>query len=203
MVPHQQFAGQGPSSPGTPRVPQAPAGNISVNRPTSPSSTPDGQIPDAPGRHPISLPKKPFQPAAEPCRTDVAGIEHLPPLPDISYGKFDANAESDDSSDSGGEEGKAQISVKQTEFSLKQFAKRMGQPNFSTFNKWRKVWAAGFLEKKPRSIIPGQNCLNQMQVGHLYWETTVAEFWRLSTPGRLGKISIMPNGFGDSVWRWF
>ena len=59
----------------------------------------------------------------------------LPPLPGISYDEFNADAESDDSSDLGGAEGKAPISLKQTQFSLKQFAKRMGQPDFSTFNK--------------------------------------------------------------------
>jgi len=97
---------------------------------------------------------KQFQPAAELRRTDVAGIADLSPLPEISYDKFDADYGSDDSLDMGGAEGKAPISLKQTDFSLKQFAKRMGQPNFSTFNKWKKVWVAGFLEKNHRSIIP-------------------------------------------------
>jgi hypothetical protein len=76
----------------------------------------------------------------------------------------------------GGAEGKAPISLKQTEFSLKQFAKRMGQPNFSTFNKWKKVWVAGFLEKKHWSIIPGQNRLKQMRNGPRRWEMAVADF---------------------------
>jgi hypothetical protein len=176
VFPPQQFTGQGPSSPGAPRVPPAPAANNPVNRPTSSSSTPYGQLPGAPGRPPISLPTKRFQPAAEPRRTDVAGIADLPPLPEISYDEFDADAESDDSSDLGGAEGKAPISLKQTEFSLKQFAKRMGQPNFSAFNKWKKVWVAGFLEKKHRSIIPGQNRLKQMRNGPLRWEMAVADF---------------------------
>ena len=92
----------------------------------------------------------------------MAGIADLPPLPEISDDGFNADAESNDSSDLGGAEGKASISLKQTEFSLKQFAKRMGQPKFSAFNKWKKVWVAGFLEKKYWSIIPGQNCLKQM-----------------------------------------
>ena len=73
-------------------------------------------------------------------------------------------------------EGKAPISLKQTEFPLKQFAKRMGQSNFSTFNKWKKVWVAGFLEKKHRSIIPGQNRFKQLRDGHLHWETAGADF---------------------------
>ena len=102
---------------------------------------------------------KSFQPAAEPCRIDVAGIADLPPLPEISCDEFDADNEIDDSSDLGGAEGEAPISLKRTEFSLKQFANRMGQPNFSAFNKWKKVWVAGFLKKKHRSIIPGQNRL--------------------------------------------
>ena len=161
MFPPQQFTGQGPSSPGAPRVPPAPAANNPVNRPTLSSSTPYGQLPGAPGRPPISLPTKRFQPAAEPRRTDVAGIADLPPLPEISYDEFDADYESDDSSDLGGAEGKAPTSLKQTEFCLKQFAKRMGQPNFSAFNKWKKVRVAGFLEKKHRAIIPGQNHLTQ------------------------------------------
>jgi hypothetical protein len=92
----------------------------------------------------------------------VAGIADLPPLPEISYDEVDADAEKDASSDLAGTEGKAPISLKQTEFSLKQFAKSLGQPNFRAFNKWKKVWVAGFLEKKIRSIILGQNRLKQM-----------------------------------------
>ena len=106
----------------------------------------------------------------------MAGITDLPPLPENSYDEFDADAESDDSSDLGGAEGKAPISLKQTEFSLKQFAKRMGQPNFSAFNKWKKVWVAGFREKKYRFFILGQNRLKQMRNGPLLWETAVADF---------------------------
>jgi hypothetical protein len=84
MFPPQQFPGQGPSSPGAPRVPPALPGRIAVIRPTSPASTPYGQLPGAPGRPPISIPTTRFQPAAEPGRTDVSGIADLPPLPEIS-----------------------------------------------------------------------------------------------------------------------
>ena len=73
-------------------------------------------------------------------------------------------------------EGKAAISSKQTEFSSKQFAKRIAQPNFSACNKWKKVWVAGFLEKKHRCIIPGQNYLKQQRDGPLHRETAVADF---------------------------
>jgi hypothetical protein len=78
---------------------------------------------------------KQFQQAAEPRKTDVAWIANLPPLPHISYGKYNADYGSDDSFDLGEAEGKALSSLKQTEFSLKQFAKRMGQPNYSACNK--------------------------------------------------------------------
>jgi len=97
-------------------------------------------------------------------------------LPEIAYDEYDAADESDDLLDFGGEEGKPPISLKQTEFSLKQFAKRMGQPNFSAFNKWKKVWVAGFLEKKHWFIIRGQNQFKQVRDGPLHWETAVADF---------------------------
>jgi hypothetical protein len=121
-----------------------------------------------------------FQLAAEPRRTDVAGIVDLPPLPDISYDKFDADAERDESLDLGGAEGYAAIGLKQTEFSLKQFAKRMWQPNFIPFNKWKKVWVARFLEKKHLPIILGQNCLKQLGDLPLHWETAVTDFLETS-----------------------
>jgi hypothetical protein len=52
----------------------------------------------------------------------------------------------------------------------------MGQPNFSAFNKWKKVWVAGCLEKMHRSIIPGQNRLKQLRDGPLCWEMAVADY---------------------------
>jgi hypothetical protein len=139
---------------------------------------------------------KRFQLAVEPRRTDVTGIPDMPPLPEISYDKFDSDAESDDSSDLGGADCKAPISLKQTEFSLKQFAKRMGQPNFSAFNKWKKVWVAGSLWKKHRSIIPGQNFLNQMRNGPLLWATAVADFLETFE-------SWLPlENFNNATWIW-
>ena len=50
---------------------------------------------------------------------------------------------------------------KPTEISLKQFAKWMGKANYSAFNKWKRVWVAGIVEKKPRSMILGQNHFKQ------------------------------------------
>ena len=77
--------------------------------------------------------------AAEPRRTDVTGMAHLPPLPHITYDEYDGDYETDDSSDLSRAEGNAPISLKQTELSLKLFANRMGKPNISTFNRWKKV----------------------------------------------------------------
>jgi hypothetical protein len=94
----------------------------------------------------------------------------------MTHDEYDVASESDDSSDMGGAEGKSPISLKQTEFSLMQFAKRMGQPNCSTFNKWKKVWVVGFLENKHRSSIQGQNRLKQVRDGPLHRERVVADF---------------------------
>jgi len=111
-----------------------------------------------------------------PRKTDVGWIADLPPLPDNSYDEYDADYESDDSSDLGGAEGKAPMRFKPTEFSLKQFAKRMGQPNFGTFNKWKKVWVPGILEMKYQSIVWGQSRLKQLRDGPLHWENAGADF---------------------------
>jgi len=100
MFPPPQFPGHEPSSPGAPRVPPGPLGNHPLNQPTSSSSTPPPQPSSgAPGRHPVSLPTKTFQPPAEPRKTDVIGIADLPPLLEITYNKYDAADESNNSSD--------------------------------------------------------------------------------------------------------
>jgi len=177
MFPQQQFPRQQPSSPGAPRVPPGPPGNNPVNRPTSSSSSPPPGPPSgAPGRPPIRLAMKWFLPPAGRRKTDVATIVDLPPLPEISYDECDADDERNNSSDLGGAEAKLPVCLKQTEFSLKQFAKKMGQANYSAFNKWKKVWEAGFLEKKYLSIIWGQNRLNRLRDGPLHWEMAVADF---------------------------
>jgi hypothetical protein len=100
----------------------------------------------------------------------------MPSLPDMSYDEYDAVDESQDSSDLGSAEGKPPISLKQMEFSLKHFAKKMGQPNIRAFNKWRKVWVLWCLEKKHRYIIRGRNRLKQVRDGPLLWETAVPDF---------------------------
>jgi hypothetical protein len=90
------------------------------------------------------------------------------------FDEFDANSESDESSDWGGAKGKSPISLKQNTFSLKQLAKWIEQPNFGTFTKCKKVRVAGFLERNHQSIIPGKNCLKQLQDGQLHGETAIA-----------------------------
>jgi hypothetical protein len=114
----QQFTGQGPQSPCAPCVPPAPAGNITVNWPTSSSSTPYGQIPCTPVRPPIILPMKRSQPAAVTRDTNATRILDLPPSSKISHDEFDAVAESDYTSDSDGAEGNTLISSTQMAFSL-------------------------------------------------------------------------------------
>jgi len=174
MIPSQNFTGHGPSSEGALRVSPESPGNNPVIRPTSCTSTAAGQRPGAPGTPPFIVTIERFMPAAELHRTDVAGIADVPPLPDISYDQYDVDYESDNLSDLEGAEGNASISFTQTEFSLKQFAKGMGQPNISMLNKWMKVWVAAFLGKKYQSIIRGQNHLKQLHDGPLHWETAVA-----------------------------
>jgi len=105
----------------------------------------------------------------------VAGIADLPPLPEVSYDEYDAADQSVKSSDLGCAGGIPPNSLKQTEFSLKQFAKRMGQPNVIPFNQWKKVWVAGFFETKHQSISRGQNRLKKGRDRPLHWETAVAD----------------------------
>jgi hypothetical protein len=57
----------------------------------------------------------------------------------MSYHEYDADVVSDNSSDLGGGESKPPFSLKQTEFSLQQFAKWVGKANYSAFNMWKKV----------------------------------------------------------------
>jgi len=169
MFRQQQFPGDGPSSPGAPRVPPGPPGNTPVNRPSSSSSNPPPGPPSgSPQSIPISLPTKRFLPPAQLQSTEVARILDLPSLPDIAYDNCDADDESDDSLNLGGAEGKHTVSLMKTEFSLKQFAKCTGQANDRVFNKCITVWVAVFLEKKRRSIIRRQNHLRPLRDGPLH-----------------------------------
>jgi hypothetical protein len=97
-------------------------------------------------------------------------------VPDISYDEYDPDCENDDTSDLGLAQGKAPISLKQTESSLKQLAKFIGQSNFSACKKWEKVWVAGFLWKKHQFVIRGDNHVKQLRDGPLHRETAVADF---------------------------
>ena len=92
------------------------------------------------------------------------------------YDDYDADDESDDSSDLNSAEGKLPVSLKPTEFSLKQSANRMEQANYSGFNKWKKVWVADFFQRKYQSIMRGQNYLNDVRNAPLHWEMAVSDF---------------------------
>ena len=65
----------------------------------------------------------------------------------MSFDNYDAGGERDDWSDLGAAEGKPLLSLRQTEFYLRQFAKRMGQANYRVFNKWKKVGQLGLSRK--------------------------------------------------------
>jgi len=90
----------------------------------------------------------------EPRKTDVARIADLPPLLEGSYDDYNADDESDKSSDLGGADGTPLVRVKQTEFFLKLFARMMGQADYAACNKWKKVWMAGFLKEKHQFHYP-------------------------------------------------
>jgi hypothetical protein len=82
------------------------------------------------------------------------------------------------------------------EFSLMQFAKRIGQRNISMFNKWKKVWVAGFLEKNHQFIIWGLNRLKQRRGGPLHKKTVVAD--SLET----FKTWLPLENFDNAEWIW-
>jgi len=182
----------------------APPGNNPVNRPTSCSSTPPPESPSSTpkhpsgrhGWHPIRLPTKIFQPSVELRTTNIAAIEDLPPLPELSYNKYEAYDSCNDLLDLGGAQGNAPMSLKQTEFSLKEFAKKMEQPNYSAFNKGNKVWVARFIEKRHRSIILGQSHLKPLWDRPLNWELAVIDFMALC------RIWLQLKDFNIAEWIW-
>jgi hypothetical protein len=87
--------------------------------------------------------------------------------------------------------------MNQTVLSSKQFGTMMGQPNFTAFNKWKKVWVAGFLEKKHRSIIQGQNCSKQLQDRPLHWQIPVADMLRTF------EMWLRLENFNNAKWIWW
>ena len=80
----------------------------------------------------------------EPLNTDVARMADLHRLPEMTYNDYDSVDRSNDSSDWGSAETQLPISLKQTKFSLKRFAKGMGQANYSALNEWNKYGWLGF-----------------------------------------------------------
>jgi len=170
--PHPQFSAQWLSSVGTPRVPPAQPRNNPVILPASSSSTPPpGPRSAAPGpssnahvRPPISHPTKIFQLAVELRNTTITGILDIPPLLANSCDKCEAEDETEDSSNLGGANAKAQTSPPQTILSLKQFAKKIWQPNFGVFNIWMKEWAGRYLHSKQQRFNWGVNGLTSFLI---------------------------------------
>jgi hypothetical protein len=123
-----------------PGVPPRPPEKHPVNRPTSSSSNPPPQSPSGVLRRcPSGLAIKSFLQPAELLKTDVARFSELPPMLDMTNNDYKEDDDSDNTSDFGSVEGKLPVSLKQTDFSLNQFAKMMGQANYSAFNKSKKV----------------------------------------------------------------
>jgi hypothetical protein len=77
---------------------------------------------------------------------------------------------------------------------LKQFAKTMGQPNCSAFNKWKKVWVAAFLVERRRSIVQGQTRSHQVSDGPLYRGLAVADFFPTF------ETRLLLVNFSNSEW---
>jgi hypothetical protein len=76
----------------------------------------------------------------------------------------------------------------------------MGQANYSAFNKWKKVWVAGFLELKHQSILQHLNGLKQLRDGLLLWEAGVADLLETFEIWLPLDNSIMPSGFFGNGW---
>jgi len=157
MFQHQQFSCQQLTSPDASWVPQAPPSSNRVIWLTSCACTAPEPLCSTADRPPICIPMKQFRPAAEQCRSAVAGIAKFLLIPEISCIEDNTDYESNDRLDIGGAKHTAAISLKQKELSFKQFANSMGKPNFLTFNKWKTVWVAGCLEKMHWCIIKWQN----------------------------------------------
>ena len=178
MFPPLQILGPGPSSPGAQRVPPDSPGHNPVIQPISSSSTPPpGLSSGAPGRLPIRLPMQQLQLTAEPQTAELLWIGVLRKIPEFSKDGYDSKDLTNDLSDLGSAEGKPPLSLKQTEFTLNQFSKMIGQANYSVFNQQKIVWVAEFLETQSHGRIQGQNCLEQLLDGLMRWEQAVDEFW--------------------------
>lgn len=135
IFPAEQFTGYGLSSSGTLQMsPALPGSNLVVTWLTSFASTPLGQHSGNLHGLPISLAIKHYQPAEEPYSTDNARISDSPPLPGILYYTYYTDYKRDYLSNIRCVQTNASIGRKPMQFSLKLFAKWMGQPNFSTFN---------------------------------------------------------------------
>jgi len=196
MFPRLRFSRHGLSSLGAPRVPQGPPVINPFIRPPCSSSPPPGPPSGAFQNPSISLPVKQFELPREPQITDVIGIIALPPLLRYCRVVWDADDQSNILSDLGSVGPKAQLSQMHTEFSLKQYAKRMEQPIYSAFHKQKKELVAGFLQTKHHGIIWGKNIWKQLRNTLLHSAPDINayfmsfEYWELL------------NDFHNAEWIW-
>jgi len=170
---------------------------------TSSASIPPVHHSGAPVRPPINHPMNQFLPSAELRTIDVGAFADQLSLLGGSYAIYNTDDQSDILSDMGAAEGTAPISQMQPVFYSKQFAKRMGESNFITFNRWKKVWVSGFLGKKHQSIIQGQNHLTQLWDRPLYRVTVVADMIMTFQSWLQVEYFNSTNGFIDSESRCF
>jgi len=93
MFPHSHFPDYGPSSWGDSQVTPVPPGILAVIWTRCSISNPPGPHSGKPGRLHISLQTTRFLMAVEPVKPVVIVIAGLPPLPEVSYHKWDADDE--------------------------------------------------------------------------------------------------------------
>ena len=122
----------------------------------------------------IVLKSNRFQSTVKWQKTDVTRIQDLNPFTEVFYDKYNTDNVISNSLAFGGVEVTIPLRLNQTDFSLKQFAKRMEQPNYSTFNKWKKVWVARCLEKKHCIIIKQYNWFTLARDRPLNWEMGIS-----------------------------
>jgi len=204
MIPPPQIRGQGPSSPGAPWVPPGPLESHPVNWPTSSSPNPPPEHPSCAPRRPlISLSTKRFQPPWDPRTTDVALIAELPPLPEMSYNKYDADDESADSSDLGGAEVNRQSAWSKRNSPWGNFPKWWCRPTIVRSTSGRKYGWPGFWRTSIGPLAGGRTVRKMFEMDPCIGRWRLQIIWRHSRTGCHGFISIVLTVFTGRVWRRF
>lgn len=191
-----------PASPEAPSVILVPLRNNTIIWLISSGSTSPEFQPGANAMQPGSLPMHRLQPAVNLRTTDATGVVDCPPVVQLFQNEFNTDDGCNNLQDNCGAKAKAPMGHKYTEFSVKQFAKSMGQRNFSSFSKWQNVQDVRILEKMHWSIFWGQNHQEMLQDGPLHWIILIAEdLEKLEEWLSLENLK-MPIGLCNSKTRW-